>query len=116
MAWGTGNELCYFLCNFCPDICSYTFKFRTIVRSFSQHIRRAIVLEYSFQVSGLLARIARKPSQLGAVKEEPYMFGYRTFIVIRSDFNHYEGSVAESLRKFCSRTCQDLEQPVFHRP
>ena len=40
---------------FLSRICSYTFKLRTIVRSFSQYIRRAFVLEYSFQVSGLLA-------------------------------------------------------------
>ena len=40
---------------FLSRICSYTFKLRTIVRSFSQYIRRAFVLEYSFQASGLLA-------------------------------------------------------------
>ena len=39
---------------FLSRICSYTFKLRTIVRSFSQYIRREFVLEYSFQVSGLL--------------------------------------------------------------
>ena len=38
---------------FLSRICSYTFKLRIIVRSFSQYIRRAFVLEYSFQVSGL---------------------------------------------------------------
>ena len=40
------------------------------------------------------------------VAPDPDMFGYRTFVVfrlqnLRSDFNHYE-----SLRTFCSRTCQ----------
>ena len=40
---------------FLSRICSCTFKLRTIVRSFSQYIRTAFVLEYSFQVSGLLA-------------------------------------------------------------
>ena len=58
---------------FLSRICSYTFKLRTIVRSFSQYIRRAFVLEYSFQVSGLLAPIAR--------------------------LNHYESSRAEHVRR-----------------
>ena len=62
VARGTGNEFSFvlelsnyvlFSLYFLSRICSYTLKFRTIVRSFSQQIRRAIVLEYSFQVSGL---------------------------------------------------------------
>ena len=67
VARGTGNEFSFalelskyvlFSLYFLSRICSYTLKFRTIVRSFSQQIRRAIVLEYSFQVSGLLETVS----------------------------------------------------------
>ena len=69
---------------FLSRICSYTFKLRTIVRSFSQYIRRAFVLEYSSQVSGLLAPRDYK--------------SLRYFSPWPNALNHYESSVAEHVR------------------
>ena len=83
---------------FLSRICSYTFKFRTIVRSFSQYVRRAFVLEYSFQVSGLLAPIATRPSKLGAVIQR---------------FNHYESSVAEHVRIWSKQSFIEAKLGAF---
>ena len=74
------------------------FQFRTIVRSFSQYVRRAFVLEYSFQVSGLLAPIATRPSKLGAVIQR---------------FNHYESSVAEHVRIWSKQSFIEAKLGAF---
>ena len=57
--WGDSKYALFSLCLFLSRICSYTFQLQTIVRSFSQYIRRAFVLEYPFQVSGLVAPTRR---------------------------------------------------------
>ena len=44
------------------------------------------------------------------------MFGYRTFIVIRSDFYHYESSVAEHVRIWSNQFFIDPKLGTFHFP
>ena len=107
-ARGTGNEWIFLRFTFfLSRICSYTFKLRTIIRSFSQCIRRAFVLEYSFQVSGVLSTESFRE-----------LTRRWTFFTMTQRFNHYESSVCWSEATSLSSTLSLVHslkstQPVF---